>query len=146
MSLIVDTNQIAAIFDNEISGSFETKIRKFIFSGSTILVCGGRLKREYLEVRKALPDLTRLFRMGLLRYYNDNQVDQEEARYSDLSISSDDPHVLALARISGCRVLISRDHRLAADFKNPKFLQPKGSVINKVAHDSVLRRAKSRRK
>ena len=39
---------------------------------------------------------------------------------------SNDSHIVALAIVSGARVVVSRDQALAEDFTNPKLLKPKG--------------------
>ena len=52
---------------------------------------------------------------------------------------SDDPHVLALAKLTGARLLFSRDDALIQDFQNNKILnQPGGKVYPHERYDDFL--------
>lgn len=54
---------------------------------------------------------------------------------------SDDPHVLALARATGVRLLYTGDPGLIADFKDKKFIdQPRGKVYSSAANAQLLTR------
>ena len=55
---------------------------------------------------------------------------------------SDDPHVLALARVSGVRLLYRADKDLIADFKDKRFIDnPRGRVYSSAANASLLARS-----
>ena len=47
---------------------------------------------------------------------------------------SDDPHVLALAFVSGARLLYTNDPRLQRDFTNPALIRPRGKVYSTAVH------------
>ena len=67
--------------------------------------------------------------------------EQEQALAAD--IRSDDPHVLALARVSGARLLYTNDGDLMTDFKDKRFVdRPRGKVYSRAANESILRRAR----
>ena len=52
---------------------------------------------------------------------------------------SDDPHILALAQVSGSRLLYSADMDLQQDFKNKDFINsPRGKVYSSLSHKRLL--------
>lgn len=57
-------------------------------------------------------------------------------------LRSDDPHVLALARVSGARLLYTGDTDLIADFKDKKIIDsPRGKVYSGAANANLLSRS-----
>ena len=57
-------------------------------------------------------------------------------------LRSDDPHVLALARWTGVRLLYTGDQNLIADFKDKQFIDhPRGKVYSRAANAGLLTRA-----
>ena len=66
----------------------------------------------------------------------------ETAAVKALSICvSNDPHVIALARISGARLLCSRDQKLHSDFGNKHLVDnPRGSVYQDIPHAPLIAR------
>ena len=57
---------------------------------------------------------------------------------------SDDPHIIALARVSGARTLCSNDNNLHTDFKNQRLLShPRGGVYQNANHGHLLRHTRS---
>lgn len=98
------------------------------------VVLGGRLRRELEptdEFRQWARDIRRA---GRLRLFDDGPIDQGEGelvaeKARSLKIyQSDDPHILALAQISGARLLYSDDQPLHHDFKNAALLDPPGTI------------------
>ena len=95
---------------------------------------GGGLRRELeptYEFRQWAQDI---LRAGRLKRFDDGLIDQregelvaEKARFPNL-YQATDPHILALAQISGARILYSDDRPLHGDFKNPALLKPPGAV------------------
>ena len=54
-------------------------------------------------------------------------------------LRSDDPHVLALARESGARLLYTGDRDLIADFKDKRFIDnPRGRVYSGAGNANLL--------
>ena len=69
------------------------------------------------------------------------RLHEEETALAE-QIVSDDPHVLALARVSGARLLYTNDANLMADFKNKRLIDdPRGSVYTRAANAHLFRRA-----
>ena len=107
-----------------------------------VIAVGGKLKRELLTVAKFRALYQRLVQAGRLYRYDDNEVDGAESKVRrELALVSDDHHVIALAQISHCRVLFSRDRELHTDFRNPNVLEPRGRVYQRRRHRHLLRNA-----
>ncbi|MEZ5414866.1 MAG: hypothetical protein R3F03_11200 [Opitutaceae bacterium] len=104
------------------------------------LVLGGRLEEEYLLHKNRRGIYLELARAGRLQKYPKDIVCADEAVVAALNIKSDDPHVLALARVSGARVLCSLDKPLHDDFCNKTIIDnPRGKIWQNDAHKHLLR-------
>jgi hypothetical protein len=70
----------------------------------------------------------------------DADVDAEQKRLEAVGkYKSDDPHILALARVSRVRLLCSNDHLLCADFKNKKLIdKPRGKIYWDIRSKHIL--------
>jgi hypothetical protein len=105
------------------------------------LIYGGKLLKEYLgnsNVRRALLALDRAGRTISLP---SEEVDREEKVVKASSLCcSNDTHIIALARITGVRVLVSKDQDLHQDFTNAKLLKPRGKVYQNSSHGRLLHR------
>lgn len=77
--------------------------------------------------------------LGSFRLSISNSAAKLRLQSADQPPKSDDPHILALALVSGVRLLCSRDTALHADFKNPRILRPAGSVYQNRRHRHLLR-------
>jgi hypothetical protein len=96
--------------------------------GKRMCVCiGGRLTVE-LSRTKLAKLLEEWVRSGQAMRCRDDEVSALEAELAD-ETESDDPHIVALARLSGCRLLFTDDAALICDFKNTTLVSPKGKVI-----------------
>lgn len=139
MCLIVDNNVIRDVIASQRSPAF-APIKQAIYAGQAVLVYGGKLKIEYVKNRNVAEELMALDRRGLARQISDGLVDKETTAVKALSICiSDDPHVIALARVSGARLLCSLDQNLHSDFGNKKLIDnPRGSVYQNVSHAPLI--------
>ena len=96
-----------------------------------IATCG-ELKKEYGKHQAAIDFFVRVRRNNLLDDIDDEQIDAEK----DLVVKaaqpkSNDLHVLALARVSGARVIATDDRALQEDIGNKKLLDaPRGKVFS----------------
>ena len=105
-----------------------------------ILIYGGRLGDEYRRSRVIARAVLSLDRAGRARAVADVEIEAEaqDIRTNGTAFSNDD-HVLALARVSGARILCSKDRALRADFKNRAILNgPRGKLYSKGSHKAVL--------
>ena len=102
-------------FKNEVSGRAREALSELLGSGKALLVKGGKLKSE------------------------------RERLINDSVYKSDDIHVLALALVSGARLLYTEDQDLQNDFKrgkwkNGKFIigDPRGKLYTGKKNSNLL--------
>lgn len=140
MCLIVDANVAAQTFAPVPDADF-LPVWDALTRGQATAVFGGKLAREYYELKKHLRIIRELERSGRLRRIADAEVNQVTNQLVDSAACvSDDEHIIALAQVSGVRLLCSRDRDLHTDFKNPELLQPRGSVYQKRRHAHLILR------
>ena len=149
MCAIIDANVVGEVFrPNPIEAA--RKFFEWINTGSGRLVAGGKLLKE-------LDDGHSKFRTwrhqavlaGKMKVANEGDVNArtEELR-ADGTCKSNDPHVVALAQVSGARLLYSNDKDLQQDFRNRKLINgPHGSVYTtneskkfSASHKGLLRK------
>jgi predicted nucleic acid-binding protein len=140
MCLIVDVNLIHRIFPRPTSDF--RPIHKAIYAGRATIVYGGYITEEYRRTAAFARLLKVLDSQGRARHIDDNRVIVRTAKILKAGIlRSDDPHILALAQISGARLLCSHDNPLAADFTNHKIISnPRGKVYRKSSHSALIKK------
>jgi len=104
------------------------------------LVFGGELARELSRVAGARGYLRQLNQAGRARQIPDVEVDADEQCVAQTGLCrSDDPHVVALARVSGARTLCTHDGDLQRDFTNCHLISdPRGKVYQRPNHGHLL--------
>ncbi len=126
MCAILDANVVGRVFGPG-SGPAEREFRRWIEKRKGRLVVGGLLLRELASHDGFRSWLQEALKSGRAKSVPDERVGREAKRLvEEGACRSDDQHVLALARISGARLLYSRDHALQQDFKDLK--NPGGKV------------------
>ncbi len=116
-------------------------------SANRHIVYGGKLKRELLRagegIRRFLRNVEQSGRLievseALL---NPEQIIVEELYDRHEIDGADDPHILALARISGSRLLFTEDNRskLIDLFRDKRFVDPPGKVYKSKANADLLK-------
>ncbi len=117
--MIVDANVLGKFLlrqqDSDVAPIYDWLRRGW---GRVIYSTGGYFKTDIDQ--KNRERLTELARAGLARQVSYERVEPHEAEFGN--IRSDDPHVLALARAAGVRLLYTRDGKLRADFRDEKFI------------------------
>ena len=141
MCIIVDASRLGSFLADP-PDEDSSLVRKWLDKGGTLVYSTesifakeitGRAKRKLLDyVRagkaKSIP--------------KEHFIEDEMSLRSRLDLRSDDPHVLALARTSGARLLYTGDNDLIADFKNKKFIDnPRGKVYSRAANANLLTRS-----
>ena len=87
------------------------------------LVVGGKLLEELSDYTGFGTWLRRSLVRGRVIRVSDADVDRETANLQSRNIcKSNDAHVLALARVSGARLLFTNDQDLRDDFRNPQVI------------------------
>lgn len=142
--LILDTNILCALFEPVPQADIQ-HLSKAVIYGTRYqvqLVLGGRLEDEYYGHHRLKKVFLELIRAGRLVKFPRPVVDTEENHIArNFIIRSNDPHVLALARISGARILCSRDQPLHADFTDKRLVDnPRGKVWQSDSHNHLLLR------
>lgn len=109
--------------------------------GDGSLVIGGTKYREEVgRHNQARRFFVERLRAGRAIAVDDKSVNAEEERLASAkACSSDDEHVVALARISGARVVCTEDQALWADIKNKALIDgPRGRVYRTADHTALL--------
>ena len=101
-------------------------------NGSVAFSFTKRIEKEfdgtYIEKINELRDL------GKLKNVDDRMVDNESKILEKLNLESDDPHLLALAKVANVKVMITKDQKLRNDFKK----QLKGKIYQNKKHKKLL--------
>lgn len=142
MCLIVDTNCLSLTFSDPPHDDLRP-IAEALFKGNAQLTIGGtKLRKEYRKHSDAIRALALLDRNGQTKYVNDTEVDKQELKLIEQNVcQSDDQHIVALAQISGTRLVCTKDQNLHADITNKGLLdKPRGSVYQNAGHSELLRR------
>ena len=147
MCAIVDANVAHEVFGVK-RPEAGVKFFGWINAGSGRLVVGGKLLKE-LNRTSAREWARQALNAGLLRNVKSSEVnDRTDQLQHEGSCRSDDPHVIALAQVSGARLLYSNDKALQRDFKSKALIDdPRGKVYStrgegsfQRSHDRLLKR------
>ena len=133
MCAILDANVVHEVFSkpNDAGKAF----LDWITRGSHRLVIGGKNRQElgkYQELNRHDGWISQLINSGRIRQVDDTKVNDlaEQIKRSG-SCESCDEHIIALAQISGARLLYSNDQLLQNDFGNKKLIdKPRGKVYS----------------
>lgn len=165
MCIIVDTDKISALLSG-LDGANGDPIRKWLgiagtgddfrveranadrrgsktARGRLVYTIGGKFEEEICERVNAKHRLEALLDAGRARYISWSRVESEQKRLLDEGgFKSNDSHVLALAIVSGARVLYTGDKKLMSDFKNKEIVDgDKGKVYQCSSHYRLLDKA-----
>lgn len=145
MCIVIDTNKLAEFFEVP-ARQDAAEIHKRLRRGSLMLVfgvgggfgeIGGRLRRRLRDLQQA----------GRAMPVPAKELDQDARVLQGAGLlRSNDPHILALARASGARLLYTADQALIGDFKDPHIVSdPRGKVYSGAGNAGLLDRAACRR-
>ena len=71
-------------------------------------------------------------RSGACKVYSKEKIEAQSSQIDNKRVTSNDIHILALARVSGCRLLFSRDHALSEDFRNRGIIPPRDGHAGRI--------------
>ena len=141
MCLILDTNKYGDFLNpkNEnmkpVKAWLENRGGKMVYSPTS---------KMKAELNKSMPEMRKridyYIQEGIAIEIDKNRVEKEKEKLTDLK--SDDPHIIALAIVSGAKLLVSSDRKLHKDFKGSKV---KGSVYQKKGQIHLLSNAKCKK-
>ena len=140
MCMIIDANRLGGFLADPVHED-AAPIRDWLDrrGGRIVFSTGGKFAREVgRSLRNKLADYVRAgkaIRIPPERFANDEIA-------LEPMINSDDPHVLALARETGVRLLYTGDGDLIADFKDERLINhPRGSVYSRASNANLLTRS-----
>ena len=111
------------------------------------IVYGGRLSIELfnnLDVQRSIANYKRAGKAFEFDYSNLHDEEQVIVNDKNFVLRSNDPHILALARISGARTLLTLDQSLMYDFKSRSIISaPRGGIYKNKDHKHLLNHPRS---
>jgi hypothetical protein len=140
MCLIIDVNTLHKVFPTP-TADYEP-VAKAVADGKAKIFYGGELAREYMAMERFRRYLRMLDQKGSAQIFPVAEVDAKAEELEERDCCrSDDPHVLALALVSGARLLCSEDNDLCDDFKDSHIIaKPRGKIFRNATHAHLLRR------
>ena len=132
MCAIVDANVAGEVFGASPSLAGD-KFFDWINRGSRRLVVGGKL---FEELETSSPGFrewaSQAVQAGKMRILDESEVGTRSKQIERQGIrTKDDPHILALAQLSGARLLYSNDKRLRRYFKDTSLIDnPAGHIYS----------------
>ena len=148
MCAILDANVVYEVFGSNRTGA-GVAFFNWINTGTGNLVASGKVLKELNFNSNFRTWWQQATLAGKIRIVNEDNVNRKsEALQNEVSCRSDDLHVIALAQVSGARLLYSKDNNLQQDFKNKTLIDgPRGKVYSTLrdqsftnSHRRLLRR------
>ena len=136
-TIIIDANVAAALSANPLHSDAHP-VKQSVEEKRLRIAIGGRLTTELISARLR-HWLSELIRSGSVLQYRSKQINQEVRNVERMGVCvSNDTHIIALARVSGVRLLYSHDHKLHRDFACKRLVQ-KGKIYQSRKHSHLLR-------
>ncbi len=137
MCAIIDANVAGEVFGAKKPPAGK-EFYDWLTTGKGQLVVGGKLLLE-LNKTPARDWIRQAILSGRTRREDSSLVGARAAELTDNhACTSNDTHVIALAQISGARLLYSNDANLQRDFKTKRLLDnPRGRVYTTTMHTDV---------
>ncbi len=132
MCAIIDANVAAEVFVEKPQPAGE-KFLDWVKAGRGRLVVGGKLLRELESSTEGFRNwASSAVAAGVLYIASESELAARTEEFENHpACKSDDPHVLALAQLSGARLLYSNDQNLQEDFKNQRLIdRPRGKIYS----------------
>ena len=149
MCAIIDANVVGDVFQPS-SCEAARKFFEWVNTGRGRLVAGGKVLTELDENSTFKIWRQQATLAGRIKIEKDDAIRERVNKLQSEGVlyRSDDLHVLALAQVSGARLLYSNDRDLQHDFKNKDLINnPRGRVYSTRerrdfadSHKSLLRR------
>ena len=141
MCAIVDADVSNEVFGSNPHPAGE-RFFDWINSGRGRLVAGGKLLRELEASSEGFREWAAVARSaGKMRIVGESEVDTRAKRLlSEGTCKSNDHHVIALAQVSGARLLFSNDGDLQQDFRDKNLVdRPRGQVYSTRRREDLTR-------
>jgi hypothetical protein len=136
MCIIVDASATRDLAEPTDDGK---PVLNWLLKGKGGLIIGGYLSTELERSSRLRATFVVLNQAGRLRRLADDKVRQvaEQIKLRDICCSND-CHVVAVAIISGCRLIFSRDKDLGKDLKNREIVNPAAAIYKSKDHKHLL--------
>ena len=137
MCLILDTNKYGDFLNRNpdmkpVRDWVENKRGKIAYSATQ------KMESELKRCGKKMEDIIILYRKNnYIKNIPEEGVEKAMGKLQKSDLKSDDPHIIALAQVSGVKLLVSGDTDLHKDFKR---LIKGGSVYQTKEHKHLLKR------
>ena len=141
MCAIVDANVAHEVF-GENAPPAGARFFRWINEGNGRLAVGGLLMRELANSSSGFRAWAVQAQLsGRLRVANKSEVENMTAALSEAgACRSNDHHVIALAQVSGARLLYSNDRDLQDDFRDKRLIDnPRGRVYSTLGTSGFLK-------
>ena len=138
--MIVDADRLG-LFLSEPVHEDSVPIRKWLDErgGRIVYSTAGKFANEV--VGRARTKLEAYYRAGKAIYVPSGDFEHDAENLAS-QIRSNDPHVVALARAVGVRLLYTGDGNLRDDFKDKRFIDnPRGRVYSRASNANLLTRS-----
>lgn len=126
MCIIIDTNVLTNVFkESSVDHAQFKPVRDWIINGKGKVVFGGTKYIEEIN-GKYLALFSLLRKAGKAVFINNALVDAEHSRVEAMITHPDfdDPHLVGLLRVSGCKLICSLDSRAFPYFRHSLFFTP----------------------
>ena len=132
MCIIIDTNLYG-----EFGKDYMKPLRQWIEKrgGKIVYSLAGDIGRELSNNKKMRRRLEDYRRIGKTKFVSKKEVEKEKKVVDGLNLQSNDPYIIALARVSNTRLLTSEDAALHKDFKNEEIIKD-GKIYKARGHKS----------
>ena len=133
MCAILDTSVVHKVFGDNLPEAGR-KFFEWLNAGKDKLVVVGRLLQELEKTYAFREWLKQALLAGRAVRFDDRRIGSETSTLERAeSCQPNDPHVIALARISGARFLYSDDQALQRDFKDRTLIDNPGGIVYSTA-------------
>lgn len=129
MCAILDANVAHEVFNETTEAGRE--FLRWVMSGSGRLITGGKNWSELGERKRSIRQLVLAGKVRVRQEDSGRIADIAQQLTQDGSCASDDEHIIALAQVSGARLLYTNDQLLQKDFDKKELIdKPRGKVYS----------------
>ena len=145
MGAVVDANVVDEVFGSNRPEAGE-EFFNWIDAGKGILMVGEGILQEFEKTSFKKREIKRWVREAVLagnvREFKNPEINTLTTKLLDEGrCRSNDPHIIALAQVSGARLLYSNDKKLQQDFKKKELIdQPRGKIYSTKDGDKKFQR------
>lgn len=142
MCIVIDACTFSKVFASDDSDF--SPVKKWLSSGKGKMVLGGtKYAAELSKLHKYVRIVSELSRKGRVVTLKSSDVDAVEKRVKDIepSVDFDDPHIVAIVVVSGCKVVCTLDSRSDRFLRDRRFYEAsrRPSIYRAASHAHLLR-------